>query len=394
MKILYVCLSYVPACGAPAELRYLASILAQKGHEVSVYTTTFFSYDQNLFPQTEVQNLDGVKVHYFRRGWSSRTFVLSPELNETLRREIGNFDVVHLYGFRSLQTTAAARIARKAGVPYVITGRGSLTYEQGNRRYKRLYDAVLGRSILHHATKCLPFNEFEKKQFVALGVADERIETIPLGIDPTSFADLPERGAFRAQHGLGDRPMALFLGRFHPIKGLDLLVPAVARAVRELPELCVCLAGSDDGVQREIEAQVARHGLADNIRFVGHLRDRDKLQALVDSDLLVLPSRYDLFPNVLCEAWACRRPVVVCEGCGIADLVRDRQLGLVARFDEADLAEKLLAAARDPDWRQTTGELAYQFVTTQLDSREIAERHERLYASIVERRMPAHAIAP
>jgi len=394
MKILYVCLSFAPASGAPAELRYLASILAGKGHDVRVYTTNFFSREHDLFPRTEVRDVAGVSVHYFRRTWSARMLVFSPELKSTLRREIGNFDLVHLYGFRSLQTTAAARIARQAGVPYVLTGRGSLTYQQGNRTYKRIYDRALGRSILQHATKCLPFNEFEKRQFLALGVPEEKLEIIPLGINPAAFAELPEPGAFRERHGLAGRFVGLFLGRFHPIKGLDVFIPAVARAVRERSDLCVCLAGSDDGQQREIEQLVAQHGLQDNVRFVGHLHDREKLEALVDADLLVLPSRYDLFPNVLCEAWACGKPVLVAEGCGIADLVREQALGMVARFDEADLAAKLLAAAGDPAWRAATGRRAQQYVFAELNSWQIAERHEKLYASILGSRRSAEPIVP
>lgn len=382
MKILYVGLNFVPASGAPTELTYLSSILASRGHDVSVYTTNSLNSRENLFPGTEIRDVDGVKVHYFHRRASWRAWYYSPELNAALRENIAQFDVVHLYGFRSAQTTAAALAARRAGVPYVLTGRGSVTYSQGNAPFKRVFDLVVGKRILRGAARLLPFNTFEQKQYLELGIPAEQTEIIPLGIDPVTFENLPDPGAVRAKWGLEGKRVALFLGRFNRIKGLDMLLPALARAVRHVPNMHLCLAGSDSGALPEVERLIDRLHLGDHVTMMGYLRGDEKLQALVDADFLVLSSRYDLFPNVVCEAWACGKPVVMTEGCGIADWVAQRKLGLVARFDPDDFADAMERLAGDEVLSAELGARGRDYVFSELDSRHIAKRHEALYESI------------
>ena len=167
MRLLFVCRSYVPASGAPTELTYLTRLLARRGHEVTVYTTNIANRAAKLFPNTEVRDEDGVRIHYFdgRHQWGA--FIHTPELFAALKRNITQFDVVHLYGFRSAQTTYAALVARRAGVPYVLTARGSITYEQGNAPFKRVFDFVIGQRLLRDAAKLLPFNNFEREHFLA-----------------------------------------------------------------------------------------------------------------------------------------------------------------------------------------------------------------------------------
>ena len=62
-----------------------------------------------------------------------------------------------------------------------------------------------------------------------MGVSEDKIEIIPNGVDLSEFDNLPERGEFRREYGLGsDQRIILYLGRIHKTKGLDLLGKAFA----------------------------------------------------------------------------------------------------------------------------------------------------------------------
>ena len=101
---------------------------------------------------------------------------------------------------------------------------------------------------------------------------------------------LPHRGELRTRLGLADeRPIVLFLGRLHHKKGLDLLVPAFATGAP--PEAVLVVAGPNEGGAREgLTAAAEALGIADRLVFTGMLDRRDRLLALVDADLFVLPS--------------------------------------------------------------------------------------------------------
>lgn len=385
MRILFVCLSYVPASGAPTELTYLTRLLASKGHEVSVYTTNMATRTSKLYPTTEVHEMNGVRMHFFDGRRLAGSFVYSPELFEAVHRDVDQFDIVHLYGYRSAQTTVAARAAQRAGVPYVLTARGSIPYTQGNAPFKRVFDWLVGNRLLRGAAKLLPFNNFERQHYLDHGLPEAQLENIPLGIDATQYERLPPLGQFRARWRLEGKRIALFLGRFNRIKGLDMLLPAWAEAVRQVPDLHLCLAGSDSGQLENVRRQIGELRIESSVTIVGYVQGEEKLAALVDCDLMVLPSRFDLFPNVLCEAWACGKPVVITDRCGIADLVAEERLGLVAPFEAQPFAECIVRMARDGEMAAEMGRRGREYVQTEFDSKKIADRHEALYASLVTR---------
>src|SRR5690606_12828963 len=74
---------------------------------------------------------------------------------------------------------------------------------------------------------------------------------IPNGLELSEYSELPPPGAIRARCGeIGARRIVLFLGRLNFKKGLDLLIPAFARACAAIPDLHLVIAGPDDGMRR------------------------------------------------------------------------------------------------------------------------------------------------
>src|SRR5262245_14348096 len=136
MRILHVVPTYFPAIryGGPIfAVHGLCRALAARGHEVEVFTTNIDGHGNSAVPIGVPVILDGVQVWYFRSRVLRRLY-WAPECARMLRREIGKFDAVHLHSVFLWPTWAAARAARRAEIPYVLSPRGMLVKELIARR--------------------------------------------------------------------------------------------------------------------------------------------------------------------------------------------------------------------------------------------------------------------
>jgi len=130
MRILHVVPSYLPAMryGGPIfAVHGLCRALASRGHEVQVFTTNIDGPGISPTPIGTSVDLDGIKIRYF-------FCPLVRRLGRALHHSIGELDVVHLHSVFLWPTWAAARAARNAGVPYVLSPRGMLVKDLIARR--------------------------------------------------------------------------------------------------------------------------------------------------------------------------------------------------------------------------------------------------------------------
>src|SRR6185436_5034440 len=99
--------------------------LAARGHDVHVFTTNVDGAGDSVVPLARPVTMDGVNVWYFPSSKLRRLY-WSPPMARMLASEIGGFDLVHLHSVFLWPTWAAARAARRFGVPYVVSPRGML----------------------------------------------------------------------------------------------------------------------------------------------------------------------------------------------------------------------------------------------------------------------------
>jgi len=148
----------------------------------------------------------------------------------------------------------------------------------------------------------------------------------------------------RADHDTpDDAPLLLALARLHPVKGLDVLLHALA----EVPGAWLWIAG--EGPERAaLEALAGRLGVAERVRFLGWRHDRTGLMRA--ADVVVFPSRYEPNGTVTVEAWAHAKPLVVADAAGPAETVRDGDDALlVPKDDAAALAGAIRRVLESPD---------------------------------------------
>jgi glycosyltransferase involved in cell wall biosynthesis len=162
------------------------------------------------------------------------------------------------------------------------------------------------------------------------GIEAASITTIPNGIDierfraaePLSPEDLGTRNGRRL---LG------FVGRLHPQKGLDSLLPHLSQLFDQLPEHDLVIVG-DGPRQAALTTATTKLGLENRVLFSGWRDDIPNILAAMD--ILLLPSRWEGMPNVIMEAMASGLPVVSFDVHGVRELLGDKADDQVVRIDD------------------------------------------------------------
>src|SRR5262249_12765866 len=141
-----------------------------------------------------------------------------------------NFTIVHLHSVFLWPTWFAARSARKAEVPYLISPRGMLIkdlIEQKSRLVKSIWLRLIEKSNLESASAIHATSTLEAEELRRFGWLLRRIATIPNGIDEIEQFD-EENISSDVKEIAAEQPLVLFLGRISWKKGLDRLLTAFA----------------------------------------------------------------------------------------------------------------------------------------------------------------------
>ena len=387
MKILQVTPFFKPLweSGGVARVAYdISHNLHENGHDVTVYTTNRSIYPSDL-PTNRATSVDGMKVYYFENLRKYIRGVTPPvmpyRMPAVARREIAQFDVIHIHDHRTLLTVIASHYARKYGVPYVLQAHGALPQDTGSTRMKWLFDLLWAKKVILGAAGVIALNETEAARYRALGVAEKKIAIVPNGIDFAEYPNLPARGRFRAAWGIdGATKVVLYLGRLDPTKGIDLLIRSFAEVEREFDDAVLMLVGGDMGYNGEFRQRIRSLGLDDRVIFTGFVSKEDKMAAYTDADVFVTPS-FTGFPVTFLEACLCGTPIVTT---GHGDLLGwvDNIVGFNTGYTPEALAGAIGRLLADDALRARFGEQAKELIRTRYNWQAIVHDIETLYADV------------
>lgn len=266
--------------------------------------------------------------------------------------------------------------ARLAGVPHIFHSDLSLR-EDGTRIH------FLLRPWLDRLTRrFLPNAEATAERLVRSGVPQEKILVIPNGVDLAKFAPdtIPSP---RAAWGIpASALVAGFLGRFHPIKRLDLLLDAVLQLpISDRPKYLVL--GGDGPTMPMVRERVASDPwLQERCRLLGEVKEVPGFLAGID--FLVLCSDTEGLPNAVLEAMAMRRPVVATAVSDLPKLVSG--IGFTAEPGNAASLAQALQQMRhlSSEQRLAMGAEARNRVLAHYDLQVIGERFWRAHLELLE----------
>ena len=361
MKILHVAHFFYPclSAGGVVNASYQIASNQSKGNDVKVISSD--SCKERLkFPNGRYDvDVNGIKVDYFRNlsnGFKLKTMLDTPlGAPFKIRKDIRDYDIVHIHEHRQTLAILASYFARKNNIPYIVQAHGSVLPFFQKEGLKNLFDKVFGFKILHNASCVFALTEVEKEQYLKMGVDEDKIEIVPLGINLEEYENLPAYGKFRSKFNIDENDkLILFVGRIHEIKGLGLLIDAFNDLINQDSEenslegnseenghsIKLALVGPDDGYLTELEDKIEEYSLEENVIITGPLYNEEKQEALVDCDLFVMPSKYESFTTSGLEAMACSKPLVLTKNNHIHDWV-DGNVGLACEDNKDSLKESI-----------------------------------------------------
>jgi len=367
MRILMINHFPITGSGSGTYTRNIAVHLVKKGHEVSI-----------IMPEntTQYNSIPGVRIFpvFFSYGeiigdelpFNFPCFTTHPRSTTTffdlddsqldayliafekaLNKAIAQFkpDVIHAQHIWLLSW-----IARRTGVPYVVTAHGTdlMGYQQGARFRRYAEEAAAGAKRI--ITISNDNDELVKELFP--GCADKTV-FMRNGYDPERF--YPEQMTRERIRNMFDLTLpghfVLFAGKLAHFKGVDVLIDAARLYEGECPDEILTLIAGEGELADQLRKQAEGYRLR-GVHFLGHL-DVSQLRGLYSTaDVCVMPSRREPFGLVAIEALACGTPVIATNQGGLPDIINDDVGALVEVDDAFGLSAAIIHELYRPDREQ------------------------------------------
>jgi len=395
-----------PHCGGQGVyVRHLSRELVALGHEVEVFSGQPYPELDPGVRLTKLPSLDlyrepdpfrTPRLSEFRDGIDvlevatmytagfPEPLTFSLRAARVLRKRLHEFDVVHdnqTLGYGLLD------IAR-TGLPLVTTIHHPITFDRrvdlkAARGRKKLstwrwygFLTMQGR-VARRMRHVLTVSKSSARDIVAdFKVSPERIEVIPLGVEPEVF-----------QHYQDPRVPGRIVAMASadtPMKGIATLLEAFAklRTEREVELLLISRPKPGGRTEKLID----RLSIKDSVRFVSGLSDTELAEVVGSAEIACVPSLYEGFSLPTVEAMACGTPLVVSRAGAIPEVVGEDGLcaDLVTPGDVGELASALERLLDDPDRRHRMGAAGRNRALEKFSWRAVAEATAVAYQRAVE----------
>ena len=365
----------------------IARALRAQGVEVTIATTD----DDGAGCRVEVplgvavRDDDGAQRIHFRK--STEFYKVSWSLGTWLRQHVADFDVVHMHALFSYSSLAAARAAKRAGVPYIVRPLGVLNrWGMKHRRQalKKWSLRFVEMPILRSAAAIHFTAEAERREAAE---ANAEIGKLPSVVIPLPV-EVGEGKLTASPAGRGtspeDRCVILFLSRIDPKKGVELLLAAFALIAAEFPGSKLMIAGDGErDYLKSLKMKAAQLGIEDRILWTGFLAGEEKARAFAESTLFVLPSYSENFGIAAAEALAAGVPSILSENVAVAEDARAADAALVVPCNIAATSAALRRLLRDAELRERLAANGRKLVRDRFSYATVGARLAELYRELI-----------
>ena len=295
-----------------------------------------------------------------------------------------SFDLVHAHTPRKLfaESVALYKLFSRRKFPYIVSIRllnTSLTgfWKGLTDAYQRLVEA----NVFRYAKFVVVQSEFNKK-FVAhnFKIAPEKIQILPNGVDAKIFdPDRMQANNTRKKLGLEGKDVILFSGRLTGQKGVSHLLRALQLVKKNMSNFVLLLAG--DGPQEQMLRELSsRLGIQQDVVFLGKISHKDMPDLYSVADIFVLPSLSESFPNVMLEAMAMRKPIIITKVGVVPEILDSYKTAiLVEPASPVELADAIIELETDKGLASKIGQEARALVCKKFTWERVLDQTMRMY---------------
>jgi glycosyltransferase involved in cell wall biosynthesis len=349
--------------------------LSAEGVEVETITTDDDGPGRrNELGDGEARKENGVFRRYFPK--QTEFYKISMPLGKWLRREVRQYDIVHIHALFSHTSIAAARAARSASIPYIIRPLGVLNqYGVTQRRafLKRLSLKWVEGPILRDAAAVHLTLEAEQLEAEQLGIPFRPV-VVPLGIESAPASPTHETAT----------KSVLFLSRVNRVKNIECLLDAWALLHPSHSEWRLTIAGSGDmGYVESLKQKAEELGIAASVDWPGHVDGEEKAQLVAEAAVFTLPSHSENFGIAAAEAMLAGKACVFTHGVAVGVLAADHDAAMISGATPEELARALSSLMENAQERGGLGACAKAFAESELTAAVMGRRLKELYERLV-----------
>ena len=348
----------------------------------SPYRVDFFSYMQKNFPEYEFHiifsgagmenrkwnvEMEEIEHYHFlksktiiiRKRFDDRYVFIPTGVEKTLKEIAPDAVFAMEYNPTILR---AVHWCRKKKIPFISWTDGTLNSEKNIGKVQRLSRSY----IIKRAAAFIASSTASKKAQIAYG-ADEKkcfISYLTVDIDKylykrpdTPQKSVPDRSTDAACVVQDMQVQLLYVGSLIQRKGLDLLLPAIAKTPQNVRLWIV-----GEGQEKDLlKKQCAELGISDRVEFLGYQEGKPLQKLYRTADAFVLPTREDCFGLVLLEAMCASLPIISSKYAdGAFDLVEDGRNGYIIDPENTDEFAETIKKVSAGDTASAMGKRSYE----------------------------------
>ena len=387
MKIGIICPASLPATQFGGILFLgvdLARELSNEKHEVTIYTTDLdFANNPKTFNKKlpKEENIQNFKIKRSHVWFSIRLFFINPGMYFRMMND--QYDIIHTIGIRSFQSFIAALVAKKKKIPLIVSDQGGLTTHP-DLQNKGVWTKILYKIqspmihfVINQAKKIIAANEYEKKIFSEL-TDENKIEIVENGINLEKMKSNVE---FKTKYAI-NHEYFLFLGRFHKVKGIDILLKAMhlIKNHQLMSDVKLVIMGVDFGFEDEMLKMINEMDLDNVVKVIKNPPREDVIAAYKESEFLVLPSRWELSPLTPLEGFAFKKPTISTKAHGIPYTLDDGKNSILVESENFnELGNKIIELLNDKTKCKELGMNGYEHIQKTCNSQEMVQHMLRIY---------------
>lgn len=208
------------------------------------------------------------------------------------------------------------------------------------------------------------------------GWTNSKIYIVPEGIEYERIQQL------QLQTSLTEQPDIFIAVHFRKLKGIDILIKAIPKVIKSVPDLKVYIAGSGEE-EEELKNMVNDLGVERHIKFLGYISNEEEINRYYKTcKIVVVPSRWDVEPFAPLYAAASGKPAIVSNMCN-SSVIENGKTGFVFKSEDVDeLSIKMVKLLTDDKLREEMGKAAME-KAKEYDWSKIADRVVEIYKGII-----------
>ncbi len=363
----------------------LAPILEKKGIATNIYTTSAirkFGRARTEFYEEKSKNF---KIYRFDSYLKFKEYRTSFKLLPFLLKNEKNIDIVHSHSLRSFQEDNGLIVSLIKKKPLIISAHGgiSINWDYKDKIPKMISDKTTGYLKKYLKPHYIAVTKMEIPIIKEYGADDDHIHFIPHGVNTDIFKPV-DGSSLKKKLGLENSDIILYVGRIAKGKGVDKLIKILNLVIKKNKKVRLVIIGGDAGYLPIVKNLIQQYNLSKYVTLVGYVSKFNLPEYYSMADLIVYPSRQEIFGLVLVEAMACGKAVIGSNIMGPSEIIVNGETGYTSDFmDLTKISEQIIELFNNRMLLTQMGKKSLERVKKNYTWEKAADAHYKLYMSVL-----------